>query len=97
MPREYTISTSRQPARQCPSCHTVHDAATGIGVGRQASPVLPTTGDITCCSRCGAVLVFLERGFRVATDEEFSALPRELRRVLLRYITEHTTRRRSVS
>jgi hypothetical protein len=73
------LSTRRTPARSCPVCHRVLDAATCVSIDPADPSPTMQPGDITVCAYCGVGLVLTVDGFQPASAEDLDRLPPELR------------------
>ena len=73
--KEARIDTTRVPRIECPACHRVSDAVTGISMDTTV-PAIPQPGSALICGYCHAVQILLKDGdVRLATTEECEALP----------------------
>lgn len=73
---------------ECPQCHKILDAATGVEGARPPKP-----NDFTVCVYCQSWLLFTDDlGLRLATDEDTAKLSGE-QLYMLRMITEHFANR----
>lgn len=66
---------------ECPSCFAVIDHATAVG----REDVRPKPGDLSICLYCGQALRYDDRlNLVLMSDEEFDALPEDVRSILSR-------------
>lgn len=81
--RQVWLHTRRVTARLCPACLAVLDGATSLSLDTPGAPwtEMPE-GSATLCAYCGAILIVVGKGFRVATDAEFAELEPLQRRLL---------------
>lgn len=68
----------RMGARHCPHCNKKLDGFSTIGDDRGPEP-----GAISVCLYCGKFAVFTEEGFDKLSDEDFYALPEDVRNQLV--------------
>jgi hypothetical protein len=63
--------------RTCPVCHQILDAFTGISVHgeKEEEDIRPEPGSFSVCAYCATIIVFTVENFRVATQEDFDAMP----------------------
>lgn len=65
----------------CPACFIAVDDVAGINTKDES----PNPGDLGICPYCGVFLVFSENSsLRLMTDDEFSRLPEQMKKLLLR-------------
>lgn len=83
------IFTSETARRNCPVCHHHLDAATGVSTDSTDPQPTPAAGSVTCCAYCGTILVYLDTGFRLATDADLVDLDPTLRELLHEFAAQH--------
>lgn len=75
------ISSTREPERSCPVCHSRLDGSVCLSLVREG-PVLMKHGDVTKCGYCGSFLKLTEFGFLLADPKELERISKTLQRVV---------------
>ena len=86
MTRHAFIHQAETQPRECPACHRVLTAATGVSTA-ETRPTIGI-GDVSCCAYCGAVLVVTTLGFRLASDADLARLAPLARQILFEMSNE---------